>query len=764
MNGNPESGVLIVGAGPVGLSLAMDLAARGIQVVVAEMRRYAEPPSVKCNHVSARTMEQFRRLGVAHKLRDTGLPADYPNDIAFRTSLTGTELGRIPIPCRRERYTSAEGPDTWWPTPEPPHRINQIYMEPVLLEHTAALPGVTLLNRTQVTGFRQDANGVIATAIDLDTGATRTIACRYLVGCDGGGSEVRKQMGARLAGTAVVQRVQSTCIRAPRLQGLIPGKPAWGNYSINPRRCGTVFAIDGRDTWLVHNHLNADEPQFDSVDRDQSIRDILGVGADFEYTVQSEEDWVGRRLVADSFRNGRVFIAGDAAHLWLPYAGYGMNAGIADALNLSWLLAARLQGWGEEAMLDAYQAERQPITEQVSHFAMNHAQQMIKARGAVPAGIEAPGPAGDALRAEVGAAAYALNVQQFCCGGLNFGYFYAGSPIIAHEAEAAPAYTMQDFTPSTVPAAACRICGCATDACSTTPLVPAIPCCASMLAPTQPAWSAVAQARRVPLAPWSTWMRRKFHLPHTSTSWMLCRADQHVVCGAGTRDTAAVRMRWWTGCAARAPERRRASRAALGAPAKSGFSTSSAMPWPPPMQADRDAVAQMAALEFARQRDGQAHAGGGQRVADGDGAAVDIELVAVELELVLHRHALRATSTAGGCSLNFEPPMSSIFRPARSSSRRIAGAGPMPKISGATPTTAAPSTFASGVKPWSRAYAPEPTSAAAAPSTTAELLPPVCTPPKAAGIFASTSTGEVRTWLSAANSLTLEDRRMPRAR
>ncbi|MBB3640033.1 FAD-dependent oxidoreductase [Variovorax atrisoli] len=447
-----EADVMIVGAGPVGLTLAMDLASRGVSVVICETRRFAEPPNVKCNHVASRTMEQFRRLGVAQKLRDAGLPPDYPNDVAFRTTVTGTELTRIPIPCRRDRYTETEGPDAWWPTPEPPHRINQMYLEPILLKHTAALPGVQLLNRTQFAGFTQDDSGVTAIATDMDSGVTRSIRCRYMVGCDGGSSAVRKQIGAKLEGTAVIQRVQSTFIRAPGLRALIPGKPAWSYYAMNPRRCGTMFAIDGHETWLVHNHLNAEEPEFDSVDRDQSLRNILGVGPDFEYEIISKEDWIGRRLVANRFREGRVFLAGDAAHLWVPYAGYGMNAGIADALNLSWLLGAVVQGWGDEAMLDAYEAERLPITEQVSNFAMNHAQKMIRARRAVPQNIEEPGSAGDALRAEVGHEAYELNVQQFCCGGLNFGYFYSGSPIIVADGEhTAPPYSMGEFTPSTVP-------------------------------------------------------------------------------------------------------------------------------------------------------------------------------------------------------------------------------------------------------------------------------------------------------------------------
>jgi 2-polyprenyl-6-methoxyphenol hydroxylase-like FAD-dependent oxidoreductase len=446
-----ETDILIVGAGPVGLTLAMDLAGRGVKVVLAEIRGYAEPPSVKCNHVSARTMEAFRRLGVARRLRAAGLPEDYPNDVVFRTSMCGIELTRIPIPSRATRYTSRDGPDTWWPTPEPPHRINQIYLEPILLEHTAALPGITLLNRAQVTGVVQAADGVKATVLGLDTRQTFEVRCRYLVGCDGGSSIVRKSIGARMEGTPVIQRVQSTYIRAARLRAVLPGKPAWSYYSVNPRRCGTVFAIDGIETWLVHNHLNPGESDFESIDRDWSIRQILGVDEAFQYEVISREDWVARRLVATRFRDRNVFIAGDAAHLWVPYAGYGMNAGIADALNLSWLLAARIQGWAAETILDAYEAERQPITEQVSHFAMEHAAKMIKARSAVPPDIEAPGPEGAKSRERIGREAYEVNVQQFCCAGLNFGYYYTGSPIIAQDDEAAPAYTMGGFTPSTVP-------------------------------------------------------------------------------------------------------------------------------------------------------------------------------------------------------------------------------------------------------------------------------------------------------------------------
>lgn len=245
--------------------------------------------------------------------------------------------------------------------------------------------------------------------------------------------------------------MQSTYIRAPSLLGKLKAKPAWGTFSLNPVRSGNVYAIDGRTTWLVHNYLRADEHDFEAVDRDASLRAILGVGTDFEYDIISNEDWIARRLLADQFRDRRAFICGDAAHLWVPMAGYGMNAGIADAMNLSWLLAAVLRGWANEAILRAYEAERRPITEQVSRYAMNHAIALAKMRSAVPAEIEDGGPAGVAARERVGRELYDLNVHQYCCGGLNFGYFYDASPIIAYDDAAPPAYTMADFTPSTVP-------------------------------------------------------------------------------------------------------------------------------------------------------------------------------------------------------------------------------------------------------------------------------------------------------------------------
>jgi 2-polyprenyl-6-methoxyphenol hydroxylase-like FAD-dependent oxidoreductase len=446
-----ETSVLIAGGGPVGLTLAMDLASRGIDATVLETRHAGEPPNVKCNQVSARSMEIFRRLGLADKIRNTGLPPEFRIDVSLCVSATGQELSRIKLPSRAGRVRGEKGDDGAWPTAEWPHRINQLFLEPLLFAEASSRPRIRILNRTEFVEFSQDADGVASTARDLDSGETITIHSRYLAGCDGGRSTVRRGMGSKLAGIEVVQRVQSTYFRAPKLMSMLPGEPCWMYLAFNPRRCGTMMSIDGKERWLIHNFLYNGEPDYDSVDRDWAIRNILGVGPEFEYDIISKEDWIGRRLVADRFQNGRVFIAGDAAHLWIPHAGYGMNAGIADAGNLAWMLAAVLQGWAEPALLDAYQSERQPITDQVSHFAFNMSKSISQQRREISADIERDDEMGKATRAQIGREAYDLYVQQQCCGGLNFGYFYADSPIVAYDGAAHPAYSMGKFESSSVP-------------------------------------------------------------------------------------------------------------------------------------------------------------------------------------------------------------------------------------------------------------------------------------------------------------------------
>ncbi|MFK7964052.1 MAG: FAD-dependent monooxygenase [Burkholderiaceae bacterium] len=451
---NTEFDVIVSGAGPVGLCLALDLAGNGARVLVLERKPEGFMPTVRCNHIAARSMEIFRRLGLARKIRDSGLPADYDQSVSYRTTTVGAELSRIRIPARSERFTALDdGPDSWWPTPEPPHRMNQIYLEPILVDAVRQEAKIELRYDTELIDVAQDETQVVAQI--RSAMQTSAVTGRFLVGCDGGKSFVRKAIGASLQGDAQVMRVQSSYIRAPALVDSMSETPTWAMFSMNPRRTGNIYSIDGKETYLLHNYLRADEPEFDSVDRDACIREILGVDRSFQYEVIANEDWIGRRLVADKVREKRVFICGDAAHIWVPFAGYGMNAGIADAANLAWLLTSVLQGWGGEIMLDAYEAERLPITEQVSRYAMSHAVALSKQRSAVPDNIEDDTPAGQIARKKMGEEAYRLNVQQYCCAGLNFGYFYDDSPIIVPDGATPPEYSMSDFTVSSVPG--CRV-------------------------------------------------------------------------------------------------------------------------------------------------------------------------------------------------------------------------------------------------------------------------------------------------------------------
>ncbi len=242
-----------------------------------------------------------------------------------------------------------------------------------------------------------------AEAQDLDSGETLLITADYLIGCDGPASEIRRQIGARLTGDAVISRTQSTYIRAPSLISRMQATPAWSTQSLNPRRSANMFAVDGRETWLIHNYLRPDETDFAAVDRDRCIRLILGVGPEFEYEVLTPGGLDRPAHAGRPFpRRARVHLRRCGAYLGaVRRLRHERRHRRCDEPVLD--AGRRAAGLGRtERSSMRYEAERRPITEQVSHYAMNTAMSVARSRAEVPVNIEDPGPEGDAVRETLG--------------------------------------------------------------------------------------------------------------------------------------------------------------------------------------------------------------------------------------------------------------------------------------------------------------------------------------------------------------------------
>ncbi|MCA9790628.1 MAG: FAD-dependent monooxygenase, partial [Candidatus Eremiobacteraeota bacterium] len=243
------------------------------------------------------------------------------------------------------------------------------YFDPILRRRVREMPGVTILYDTEITGVSDEGDHTLAHGIDLERGGKVTIKCDYLVGCDGGNSLVRKAMGTEFVGDGLISQTRSVFIRSCELREKANVDRAWMTWFVGNPTYGCLISLNGEDHWVFLLWLPEGVSDFEALDPRKAIRNAFG--KDFDFTIEKVDDWYGRRLVADHFHKGRLLLCGDASHIWIPFAGYGMNAGVADAATLGWQLAAVINGWGGPSMLDAYQAERQPVTHQVSQQAMS---------------------------------------------------------------------------------------------------------------------------------------------------------------------------------------------------------------------------------------------------------------------------------------------------------------------------------------------------------------------------------------------------------
>jgi 2-polyprenyl-6-methoxyphenol hydroxylase-like FAD-dependent oxidoreductase len=432
--------VLIVGGGPVGLALAGDLGWRGIRCVLIEQSDGSiyQP---RMDMVGVRTMEFCRRWGIVPAVEGSPYPRDYPQDNIYLTSLTGYELGR-------ERFPGiGQAP----PPPQSPQRRErcpQNMFDPILREFAASQKTAELRYRTRLISFTQDAACVTATIENAETGARSEIKARYIVGCDGARSLVRETLGIPMHGNPVLTYTTNVIFRCPHLVTLHDKGKAYRHICIGPEGTwATIVAINGRDQWRFSIIGSAEQREYTTEEIRAAIR--RAVGRDFDFEILSVVPWTRRELVAERYRGGRAFIAGDAAHVMSPTGGFGMNTGIQDAVDLSWKLAAMLDGWGGDALLDSYTFERQPVaTRNVTEASGNLRRMLSPSRHADLLDDTAQGAA---TREKLGREFSEAMSREWFTLGVHLGYRYEGSPICWPDGTAALPDDPRTYTPTARP-------------------------------------------------------------------------------------------------------------------------------------------------------------------------------------------------------------------------------------------------------------------------------------------------------------------------
>jgi 2-polyprenyl-6-methoxyphenol hydroxylase-like FAD-dependent oxidoreductase len=438
-----DTQVIIAGAGPTGLTLAVDLGMRGVRCVLLEQK---EAPLFlpKMERSNARSMEIYRRMGLADRIRAAGLPADVPMDVfivltnvvdppllhkeypsvkALKAAIAATHDGTLPLECYQ--------------------LISQYTLEPFLKSVAETLPSVSVRYGHELLSFSQDANGVTAAVKDLN-GKVSEISAAYLVGCDGGSSVVRKGLGIKLSGNEdrMLQLRQSLHYCEELFDRIPIGKGR--HYHVADNHATQMIVQDSTKHFTLHSIVDSDE------DMVRMFAQTIGMPLKFDTLYVGE--WKQNLLLADNYGDGRVFIAGDAAHLVIPTGGLGMNSGVGDAVDLSWKLAATLEGWGGPKLLPAYTTERRRVGDlnvQASRYATLGRR---KWRSMWKPNIYDATPDGEASRAELVRVADTEQRKSNEMTGAELGYHYFGSPLVAPEEEGeGPAYDFVEYTPSTWP-------------------------------------------------------------------------------------------------------------------------------------------------------------------------------------------------------------------------------------------------------------------------------------------------------------------------
>jgi 2-polyprenyl-6-methoxyphenol hydroxylase-like FAD-dependent oxidoreductase len=438
-----DTQVLIVGAGPVGLTLANDLGRRGVRCVLIE-RNAAPLGYPKMERCNPRTMEMFRRLGLADRVRAAGYPPDWPMDNYFVFSMARPPLIKFPfLTVAQAKAKTAATNDGTLPR-EPYQIISQYTLEPALKAAAEQLPSVTVRYGVEFESFKQDADGGVSEA-RTTTGERVTIRSDYLVGCDGGASAVRRQLGFALEGETL----------NTMWQALFHCEELWDRVVV-PR---------GRhyhrvDQWLMlivqdstrHFTIQAIADDDDEeTDVPRLFEKIVGVPV--KYETQHVNRWTQRLMLSTGYSQGRVFLAGDSCHLVIPTGGLGYNTGVGDAIDISWKLAATLQGWGGPNLLKSYEIERRQVgARNVKSSGRGNTGRTVWRSHYTPL-IEQDSPEGEAARRRFIEVAAVEGAKSAGVLGAELGYRYENSPIIVREPGEGPAFDVENYRPTSWPGA-----------------------------------------------------------------------------------------------------------------------------------------------------------------------------------------------------------------------------------------------------------------------------------------------------------------------